>query len=123
MRVAILAAVAALALAPVARAADAPHGRMVFQEQCGACHAAAPGDGDGGLGPDLAGLMGRKAGGDPGFSYSAALKKSAITWAPDTLDRFLADPQAAVPGTAMPINLADAKDRADVVSYLATVKK
>jgi cytochrome c2 len=123
MRALVLAALAASALSPAAMAADAPHGRTVFQEQCGLCHSAAPGDGEAGLGPDLAGVVGRKAASDPGYSYTDALKKSGITWSAESLDRFLADPQALVPGTAMAISVPDAKDRADVVGYLATVKK
>jgi cytochrome c2 len=128
MRLLLVAGVAALAAATVgpvtlAWAADAPHGKMVFQEQCGLCHTAGA-VGEAGLGPDLTGVVGRKAGaGDATFSYTDALAKSGITWAPDSLDKFLSDPQAMVPGTAMPISLADPKDRADVVSFLASAKK
>jgi cytochrome c2 len=122
MRLVFLAGVAALA-ATAADAADAPHGKAVFQEQCGLCHTAGA-IGEAGLGPDLTGVVGRKAGaGDAAFSYTDALAKSGITWAPDSLDKFLSNPQAMVPGTAMPISLADPKDRADVVSFLASVKK
>jgi cytochrome c2 len=118
-----LALVLALAAAPAAQAADAAHGKQVFREQCGLCHSAGPGDGEAGQGPDLAGVVGRKPAGDAGFSYTAELKAKAEPWTAASLDAFLSDPQKAVPGTAMPVNLADDKDRADVVAYLASVKK
>jgi cytochrome c len=67
------------------------------------------------------GVVGRKAGaGD--FPYTAALKGSGLTWTPETLDRFLTDPAKVVPGTAMPISLSDAKDRQDLIAYLASLK-
>jgi cytochrome c len=123
MRNLILTAVAAFALAPAAQAADAVHGRNLFREQCGLCHAAGPGDGEVGMGPDLAGVVGRHVAGDPGFGYTPALKALDQTWSEAALDKFLTDPQAVAPGTSMPISLADPKDRADVISYLASVKK
>jgi cytochrome c2 len=122
MRTLALALVLAAA-ATAAQAADAAHGKQVFREQCGLCHAAGPGDGEAGQGPDLAGVVGRRPAGDAGFSYTAELKARTEPWTAATLDTFLANPQAAVPGTAMPVNLADAKERADVVAYLASVKK
>lgn len=123
MRLTILAGMAVLALAPAARAADATHGKQVFREQCGLCHSAGPGDGEAGQGPDLAGVLGRKPAGDPDFTYTPQLKALAVPWTEASLDAFLADPQAAAPGTAMPVSLADPKDRADVVGYLAGMKK
>jgi cytochrome c len=55
--------------------------------------------------------------------YSEALKKYGVTWSPKTLDQFLVNPMAKVPGTVMPMMLADPKTRADVIGYLATLKK
>jgi cytochrome c len=72
----------------------------------------------GGQGPSLVGVFGRKAGSAPGFAYSAALRDSGLTWTAPQLDRFLADPGGAVPGTAMPIKIIDARRRADLISYL-----
>jgi cytochrome c2 len=75
-------------------------------------------------GPNLLGLVGRKAGSQPDFPmYSEALKSSGITWSKKALDKFLINPGDKVPGTLMPMQIPDDKMRADVVEYLATLKK
>ena len=99
---------------------DIVHGKKVFAEQCSLCHTttAAPGPG-----PKLKGVFGRKAGvSDPKFSYTPAMKKSGLTWNQATLQRLLADPNKTVPGTSMAVALPGAKDRQDVIAYLATLK-
>ena len=74
-------------------------------------------------GPNLIGLVGRKAASQPAFSkYSEALKASGLTWSTATLDEFLKNPMALVPGTFMPMLIKDDKTRADVIAYLATLK-
>jgi cytochrome c len=102
---------------PALAAGDAGHGKAVF-EQCSGCHVLT---GEGFGGPPLAGVVGRKAGTAPGFQFSSAMTGSGITWTEDNLDKFLADPSKVAPGTSMFFNLADAKDRADVIAYLKTV--
>ena len=70
------------------------------------------------------GVVGRKAASEPEFTkYSPALKASKITWSKKTLNKFLVNPREKVPGTFMPIQIADDKTRADVVAYLATLKQ
>ena len=101
---------------------DAARGKALFQERCGLCHTAAPDDGDGGQGPALAGVVGRKAASVAGFHYTQALSKSGRVWTPAALDVFLTAPSKDVPGTNMPVATASAKDRADLIAYLATVK-
>ena len=86
------------------------------------CHANVAGVRSG-MGPNLAGLAGRPAASLPGFAYSSALKTSGLTWSPAALDKFLAAPSKLVPGTRMVISVADAKQRQDLVAYLATLKK
>ena len=109
----------ALAAAPaLAHAADAAHGRTLFQQQCGLCHEA----GAGGLGPSLKGVIGRKIAGDAAFAYTPALSAKTGTWSQESLAAFLENPSAAVPGTAMPVQIAAPADRADLAAYLATVK-
>lgn len=55
----------------------------------------------------------------PGFPYSEAMKRSGIVWSAATLDRFLAAPTQAVPGTSMGYaGIADAAERADLIAYL-----
>ncbi|MFL5040445.1 MAG: c-type cytochrome [Xanthobacteraceae bacterium] len=113
----VLTAVATLATAGVARAdGDAARGEKKFEE-CAACHKIAPGEDN--VGPSLHGVFGRKAGTLTDFRYSPALKRSGITWTPQTLDTFLADPQKVVPANRMPYaGLADASDRTDLIAYL-----
>jgi len=101
--------------APPSSAGDAATGEHLFMDRCAMCHVAA----GGGQGPSLEGLYGRNAGSVSGFPYSAALKASGLTWTSQTLDRFLADPGAMVPGTAMPIKVPDARMRADLIAYFA----
>ena len=102
-------------------AGDASAGAALFN-RCSICHSNAKG-GPNKLGPNLFGVVGRKAGTYPGFSYSAALKGSRITWTPDKLMTWVAGPQKLVPGTMMMIApISDSKQRADIVAYLATLK-
>jgi len=113
----IAAATAYLAAAGVAHAdGDAARGEKKFEE-CAACHKIAPGEDN--VGPNLHGVFGRKAGTLADFRYSPALKRSGITWTPQTLDTFLADPQKVIPANRMPYaGLADASDRTDLIAYL-----
>jgi cytochrome c len=113
-----VAAVLALAWAGAALAqgaGDKAAGEDLFLDRCAMCHIAE----GGGQGPSLTGLYGRKAASAPGFTYSAALKASGLTWTGPELDRFLTNPGAAVPGTAMPISVPDAKERANLIAYFA----
>jgi cytochrome c len=100
--------------AQVMAAPDAARGEQVYA-RCRACHALAYDR----VGPRHCGLIGRTAGGVPGFDYSAAMKNSHIVWNENTLDRFLASPLKMVPGTTMTYDgVPDAKDRADLIAYL-----
>ena len=119
MRLALLATpLLAFALAD-AHAQDAQAGAQAFM-QCAECHS--PADNDG-VGPGLKGVVGRRAGGKSGFIYSPAMAKSALTWDAATLDAYLADPRGKVPGTTMNFpGVDDAKERADLVAYLRTLK-
>ena len=111
--------IAALTVAVPARAQDASAGKAVFA-QCAACHAISAAHG---VGPGLANVLGRKAGSAAGFRYSPAMKRATLNWDPKSLDSYLRDPQAAVPGNTMPFaGLADDKQRADLIAYLATLK-
>ena len=99
-------------------AGDAAAGEKVFAP-CKACHAF----GKNGVGPDLKGVVGRKAGVHEGYNYSAALKGSGITWDEANLKEWLKDPKAKVPGNKMVYpGLKDDKKLADVIAYLGTQK-
>ncbi|HKQ14970.1 MAG TPA: c-type cytochrome [Steroidobacteraceae bacterium] len=90
-------------------------GERLYQERCDACHSLD----EHGAGPKHRGLLGRKAGTQPGFDYSTALAASKIVWSAQTLDRWIADPNALVPGNKMVVQLAnDPADRAAIVAYL-----
>lgn len=122
-RSARLLAVAAVLAAPSAFAADAANGKAVFGRLCVACHSTTTEPGGPVLGPTLAGVVGRKAGTVKEFpTYTPALKNYAVTWNDKTLDEFLASPFTKVPGTMMVMPVPDAKERADVIAYLATLK-
>lgn len=104
-----------LVIAGAAQSApDQLRGEQIYT-RCMACHALAYDR----VGPRHCGLLGRRAGSVPGFAYSQAMKGSRITWDEKTLDRFLAQPLKAVPGTTMTYDgVPDAKDRADLIAYL-----
>ena len=90
--------------------------------RCAACHNADK-DGGNGLGPNLFGVVGRKAASLEGFSYSPAMKKSDITWTNDKLKLWVARPAKLVPGTRMAFaGLTNPPDVDDVVAYLDTLK-
>lgn len=89
---------------------------------CAVCHTTTT-DSAHGMGPNLRGVVGRKAGTAPGFQYSQPMRNSRIRWTPQELDSFLADVRAKVPGTLMPFpGLPDAADRQAVIAYLKTLR-
>ena len=111
---------AVLSVLPLSGAAradgDAARGEARFQD-CAACHRLEAGANN--VGPSLHGIFSRKAGEIADFRYSPAIKRSGIAWTPETLDKFITDPQALVPGNRMPYaGMANASDRADLIAYL-----
>jgi cytochrome c len=119
----VAAAVAGPALCAAGSKPDIENGKATFAAMCGVCHSVQETGGPN-EGPNLLGVVGRKAASQPEFTkYSAALKASRLTWNKKTLDKFLVNPMAKVPGTLMPMLIPDDKTRADVVAYLATLKK
>lgn len=118
----ILIALVPLALTGFATAAvsqtKADPGAAVFARSCAMCHAAVAGAAPK-MGPNLAGLKGRKAGAIVGFRYSPAMAKAGVSWDARTLDSFLAKPGAVVPGNRMGFGgIPSASDRAAVTAYL-----
>jgi cytochrome c len=112
--VVLLAAASVHAVASPERPAGDPlRGKTVYQV-CMGCHSLDEDD----VGPHHRGVVGRVAGTVPGYAYSPALKNSHIVWSPDTLDRWLTNPQALVPGVKMFFAMPSAQDRADVIAYL-----
>lgn len=96
-------------------------GKPAAFAQCAACHAVEPGKN--GVGPSLAGVFGKKAGGVAGYAYTDANKNSGLTWDEATLDTYLTNPMKVVPGTKMTFaGIGDAAKRKEVIDYLKTLK-
>jgi len=123
--------VAALVLAaglPVAaHAQDAEAGKAVFAV-CKACHQIGEGTGHA-VGPNLTGVVGRKSGSVAAidgkeYTYSDAMKNSNLTWDEATLDEYITNPKAKVPGNKMVFaGIKDDQKRKDLIAYLKTFSK
>jgi len=95
---------------------DAARGGELYSARCGACHSIE----ENGAGPRHLGLFGRRAGSQPVYDYSPALRASGIVWTRQTLDQWLANPNELVPGNKMFVQLANEPgDRADLIEYLS----
>jgi cytochrome c len=107
--------------APSFAAGDAARGADVFN-RCSICHSMAAGEN--GVGPSLHGIIGRKAGTEPNYNFSKAMTASGIVWDDAMLKKFLADPEAGVPGTKMHSGAVD-DPRAidDLIAYLKQAAK
>lgn len=114
------AALVALAILPAAAPQQPSAGAALYKQRCQTCHTVAPGVASA-LGPNLAGVVGRKAA-STSFRYSPALQAAKLTWTRENLDRFLTAPTKLVPGTRMIISVADARQRADLIKYLETAR-
>jgi cytochrome c len=107
--------------APAAAAKPAIDGAKVFA-QCRACHTIEKG-GKNLVGPNLHGVMGRKAGTLAGFNYSPAMKGYAQVWTDKTLDAYLAAPQQVVKGTRMTfVGIKNPDQRKAVIEYIKKAK-
>jgi len=104
-----------------------PEARLVAQGQrqflrCASCHAIEA-NSPARIGPNLHGVVGRKAGSLPGYAYSPAMQAQNFVWTEAKLDQWLTRPSALVPGTAMAFEgLARPEDRAALIAYLSAKK-
>ena len=97
---------------------DAAKGERVFRK-CKACHKLD--EGKNGVGPHLAGVIGREAGAVEGFKYSKAMAGSGLTWDVETLTGFLTKPKKYLKGTKMAFNgLKKPEDVENLLAYLAS---
>jgi cytochrome c len=116
--VAVMAAVFVLAGATAAAAANAEHGKAVFQ-QCAACHTDKPGA----IGPSLRGVFGRKSGTVDSFRYSDAMMRANLTWDAANLHDYIGNPQAKIKGNRMPFGgVTNSGDLEDLIAYLKDYK-
>ena len=116
----LIALILATLLAPAA--AHAEDLEIAFNDHCRECHSFLKDDNR--IGPSLYGVVGRKAGTEPGFSYSMSMKDSGITWTPAVLDKWIANPGAVVPGNAMspPFNgISDPETRKRIIAFLSSI--
>ncbi|RJF80503.1 cytochrome c family protein [Oleomonas cavernae] len=122
-QIAAFLALATLALAAGnARAGDADKGAVIFK-RCTACHTIDAG-GPHRVGPNLHGLIGRTAGTAQGYTYSKAMAAAGTVWTAETLDPYLKDPRATVPGTKMSFpGVKKDDERADLIAYLENATK
>jgi cytochrome c len=117
MRLTVFLTLLLAAVCGPARAQDAASGEKAFVV-CRACHQIGP-TAKNGVGPSLNGVVNRPAGTYPGFNYSAANKNSHLTWDEATLEKYLPNPQAFVPGTKMVFpGLKDPQKVKDVIAFL-----
>jgi cytochrome c len=102
--------------AAFAQGDDLAAGERLFRSQCMGCHSVEPERHR--AGPSLHGLFGRTSGSVEGFDFSTAMTEAGIEWTPETLDAFLADPGAVVPGTKMVFGGLAPDARRQVIRYL-----
>jgi cytochrome c len=116
-------AVLCLAAAHGAMAEGAfPRGKLLFL-RCASCHDISQTPSPK-IGPNLAGVFGRRAGSLPGYAYSPAMKAQTFIWDEASLDRWLTKPSAVVPGTAMAFaGVESPADRQAIIDYLRTATK
>jgi len=113
----VVAAGALLALPTLALAQDAEAGKKVFTK-CAPCHSIGPGATNK-VGPNLNGVIGRKAGTEEGFAYSDAMKAAGWTWDEATFKEYITDPKKKVPGNKMLFpGVKDELERDDLYAYL-----
>ncbi len=100
---------------------DAAAGEAIFKKTCAVCHTTDEGKNK--IGPSLHGVVGRHSASLSDYSYSDAMKKADKTWDDQTLDTYLTNPRALVPGTKMIfVGLKSEEDRQNVIAYLESQK-
>ncbi len=120
----IAAVTGALSLSQPVAAQDAAKGQQIFN-RCRACHAIGPAAKNK-AGPQLNGIVGRKAASVPGFNYSDAMKQAAangLVWTEPKLTAYLEAPDAFLPGGVMAFaGVKNSADLQDLVAFLKTQK-
>jgi cytochrome c len=104
-------------LPALAQTASVARGKALYESRCIACHSVDTNR----VGPMHRGVLGRRAGSVSGFVYSDALRGSTQVWRRETLQAWLKDPEALIPGQKMGYQVDMRQDRLDLVAYLATL--
>jgi cytochrome c len=94
--------------------ADFARGQALYESRCLKCHAISTNY----VGPRHQDVVGRRAGSVSDFVYSAALKNANIVWTEEMLDRWLANPEALIPGQEMDVRVRSAEDRRLLILFL-----
>ena len=103
---------------PAAAEGDAAKGESIFIENCAPCHFEFKANGNN-VGPNLSGVLGRRAGTFPGFNYSPAMRAAGHVWSEEILLRYLIAPKKLIPNIKMSFKgFPDAQSRRDVVAYI-----
>jgi cytochrome c len=122
-RVALLSGIAYWGLSTLSASedGDVSSGQLVFNNACRTCHSIR--EGDNRLGPHMRGIIGRKAGSLPNYSYSSAMRGANFVWDEENLERFMANPDEIVPGNTMKPygGLASAESRVELIAFLKTL--
>jgi cytochrome c2 len=93
---------------------NALRGENLFERRCTGCHSLTQNR----VGPRLQGVYGRTSGEITGFAYSAALSKAHIVWNDASLEQWLADPDAFIPGNNMEFQVPKPQERRDLIAFL-----
>jgi cytochrome c2 len=96
-------------------------GRRIYERRCQTCHGGT-GPADTALAPNIAGVLGRKAGTGKSGVHSRAALESDTVWTRSSLRRYLSDPAREMPGTYMPVQVTDPRDLDDLLNYLETLR-
>lgn len=112
-----------LGLIGFAQADDLALAQKLATSHCAVCHTFDKG-GPPGQGPNLFGLIGRKAASESNFTYSDAYSKtmSGKVWDEQMLDAWLTDAQTVVPGSAMVYSQDDPAKRQKIIAYIKSLQ-
>ncbi len=103
-------------------AGDPAAGEALFKQKCAVCHKIGEGAKNF-VGPELNGIVGRKAGSVAGYSYSDGVKNAGFEWDAAKLNTWLTDPKAMIAGTKMIFpGLPKEPDRDNVIAYISQFK-
>jgi cytochrome c len=114
----LAAALTVLSGAALAQDVDPEEAQLAFNNHCRTCHTTE--EGDHRLGPSLHNVIGREAGSLPDAGYSSAMANADVVWDEETLERFIENPDAVVPGNNMKpySGITSAEERAKIIAYL-----